>query len=168
MSDFLVKPIEPSISEQVRQSLRSPEYGHPALSETATGYGPCRSCLNVFRAGEERRLLFTYNAFTGLDSYPSPGPVFIHESSCSPYDQTSTFPPALRALPLTFEGYGSGRWLIARERPTDAEIEPAIQRLLANPAVQYIHIRNTEAGCYIARIDRSPQTLRYNTHCESG
>jgi hypothetical protein len=155
MSKFLVRPIEPSISDQVRQSLRSPQYGHPAHAELAAGYGPCRSCLNVFRAGEESRLLFTYDPFAGLDGYPSPGPVFIHESNCSPYDQSSTFPPALRNLPLTLEGYGHDRWLFARERPVDREIEPAIGRILANPAVRYIHVRNTEAGCYIARIERA-------------
>jgi Protein of unknown function (DUF1203) len=108
-----------SISDQVPESLHSPQYGHPAHSELAAGYGPCRSCLNVFCAGEERRLLFTYNPFDGLDEYPSPGPIFIHESQCSPYSQGSIFPPALRGLPLTLEGYGIGRWLVARERGTD-------------------------------------------------
>jgi hypothetical protein len=154
MSTFIVKPIEASVSDQVRESLRSPQYGHPAHAEVAAGYGPCRSCLNVFRAGEDRRLLFTYDPFAGLDSYPSPGPIFIHEDRCSPYDQASIFPPGLRKLPLTLEGYGDGRWLFARERPADAEIEQAINRIFANRDVTYIHVRNTEAGCFIARIER--------------
>ena len=154
MPTFAVKPIHPSITDQVRRSLHSPQYGHPVHAELAAGYGPCRSCLNVFRTGEERRLLFTYNPFAGLDSYPSPGPIFIHEADCAPYNQCSTFPPALRDLPLTLEGYGDGRWLVARERPAEREIELAIDRILANPAVRYIHVRNTAAGCYIARIER--------------
>jgi hypothetical protein len=155
MPAFVVKPIEHSYSDQVRKSLRSPQYGHPAHAEVALGYGPCRSCLNVFRAGEERRLLFTYDPFAGLDPYPSPGPIFIHESHCSPYDQDGTFPPALRNLPLTLEGYGDGRWLITRERPAAEQIEAAIDHIFANPTVQYIHVRNTEAGCYMFRIERA-------------
>lgn len=154
MSGFIVKPIETLISNQVRISGQSPQYGHLAHSEVATGYGPCRSCLNVFRPGEERRILFTYNPFDGVDPYPSPGPIFIHEALCSRYEQDSIFPPAIRSLPLTLEGYGEGRWLIARERPGENEIELAIQRIFDHPAVRYIHVRNTEAGCFIARIER--------------
>jgi len=80
--------------------------------------------------------------------------VFIHENACHPFDQVSTFPLELRSLPLTFEGYGRGRWLVARERPTDPEIEAAIGRLFANPNVDYIHVRNTEAGCFVAHVSR--------------
>jgi hypothetical protein len=154
MSTFIVKPIEALISDRVRASLHSPQYGHPAHAELATGYGPCRSCLNVFREGEERRILFTYNPFDGVDPYPSPGPIFIHEAQCSLYGQDSIFPPAIRTLPLTLEGYGDGRWLIARERPPENEIELGIRRIFDNPAVRYIHVRNTEAGCFIVRIER--------------
>jgi hypothetical protein len=155
MPTFIVKPIATSCSDQVRNSLRSPQFGHPVHAEIATGYGPCRSCLNVFREGQERRLLFTYNPFAALDAYPSPGPIFIHEANCEPYHEGGTFPPALRNLPLTLEGYGEGRWLIARERPVGEEIEAAIDSIFANPAVRYIHLRNTEAGCFIAQIDRA-------------
>src|ERR1700730_18505282 len=101
---FHVLPIDQSISNQVRASHRSPQYGHPAHAEVATGYGPCRSCLNVFRTGEDRRLLFTYDPFARLDADPSPGPIFIHENEWPAYDQRSIFPAALRTLPLTLEG----------------------------------------------------------------
>jgi len=150
---FRIVPIDPSISNQVRTLSRSPQYGHPVHIEVAKGYGPCRSCLDVFRTGEERRVLFTYNPFAGLDAYPSPGPVFIHEEQCEPYAAT-TFPPTLRDLPLTLEGYGTDRWLLQRDRPAEPEIENAVERIFANPEVLYIHVRNTEAGCFIARIER--------------
>lgn len=92
MLDFTVLPIPSEICEQVRQSLKSPQYGHPAHAEPAAGYGPCRSCLRKFCVGSDRRLLFTYNPFAEIDSYPSPGPIFIHENTCKPFDQISTFP----------------------------------------------------------------------------
>jgi len=143
MLGFKVLPVSPELCEQVRSSLKAPQYGHPAHAEPAAGYGPCRSCLRQFHVGCDRRLLFTYNPFAGIDPYPSPGPIFIHENACQPFDQVSTFPPELRSLPLTFEGYGLERWLVARERPTDSDIEAAIARLFANPDVDYIHVRNT-------------------------
>jgi hypothetical protein len=155
MTHFRVIPIAPSLSDQVRTSLKSPQYGHPAHVELAGGTGPCRSCLRQFRTGEEQRILFTYNPFEGLEAYPSPGPVFIHQEICVPFTGVAEFPPELRTLPLTLEGYGKDRWIIARERPSESDVETAIGRLFTSPAIEYIHIRHSEAGCYIARIERN-------------
>lgn len=154
MAGFHVLPIDPALSETVRNTLKSPQYGHPAHVELAAGYGPCRACLKQFRTGEEERILFTYNPFEGLNEYPSPGPVFIHSQTCPDYSQPETFPEELRSLPLTLEAYGDDRWIIARERPSAHEIEASVERLLNTSGVRYIHVRNTEAGCYIARIER--------------
>lgn len=154
MSPFRTVPIPEPLAAAARLERRSPQYGHPAHVEVATGYGPCRLCLDTFRVGEEARLLFTYDPFAGLDPYPSPGPVFVHAEGCRPFDAPSGFPEALRALPLTLEGYAAGRWLVARERVADGDVEGAAGRLFAHAAVAYIHVRNHEAGCYIARLER--------------
>jgi hypothetical protein len=154
LAGFRVLPIDSKLAEAVRSTLKSPLYGHPAHVELAAGYGPCRACLKQFRTGQEERILFTYNPFENLDSYPSPGPVFIHAESCPSYDAQGSFPEELRSLPLTLEAYGENRWIIARERPSMHEIESSVERLLHTSGVRYIHVRNTEAGCFIARIER--------------
>jgi hypothetical protein len=154
LAGFRVLPIDNDLADAVRKTKKSPQYGHPAHTELATGYGPCRACLKQFRAGHEDRILFTYNPFAGLDEYPSPGPIFIHADSCSGYIEPGQFPEELRPLPLTLEAYGDNRWIIARERPAANEIETSVERLLNAEGVRYIHIRNTEAGCFIARIER--------------
>jgi hypothetical protein len=155
MVGFRVLPIDPALSQAVRNTLKSPQYGHPAHVELATGYGPCRACLKQFQTGKEDRILFTYNPFAGLDEYPSPGPVFIHAESCESYSDQEKFPEELRSLPITLEAYGENRWIIARERPAADEIETSITRLLNTSGVHYIHVRNTEAGCYTARVERT-------------
>jgi hypothetical protein len=154
MTGFRTIAIDPAICWQVRKTNKSPQYGHPAHIETATGYGPCRACLKQFRIGAEKRILFTYNPFDGIDSYPSPGPVFIHTEACETFSAPLTFPGELRQLPLTLEAYGDDRWILGRERPNPDEIELVIQKCFAIPGVRYIHVRNTEAGCFIARIER--------------
>jgi hypothetical protein len=155
LAGFRVLPIDNDLADAVRKTKRSPQYGHPAHIELATGYGPCRACLKQFRTGQEDRILFTYNPFAGLDEYPSPGPVFIHARSCPCYSEPGQFPEELRTLPLTLEAYGDHRWIIARERPAGNEIETSVERLLNASGVRYIHVRNTEAGCFIARIEGS-------------
>ncbi|HZD92717.1 MAG TPA: DUF1203 domain-containing protein [Candidatus Sulfotelmatobacter sp.] len=154
MTGFRTIPIDPTICKEVRSTLKSPQYGHPAHVESAAGYGPCRACLKQFRVGAEDRILFTYNPFAGFDGYPSPGPVFIHAGSCEAFAEADNFPEELRGLPLTLEAFGDDRWILGRERPHPQEIEEAIQKCFAIAGVRYIHVRNTEAGCFIARIER--------------
>ncbi|MEW6737237.1 MAG: DUF1203 domain-containing protein [Acidobacteriota bacterium] len=153
MIQYRVIAIPEVITSQVRTTLKSPQYGHPAHVELATGYGPCRFCLKTFQKGEEQRILFTYNPFDGLSALPAPGPIFIHKEDCQQY-QGMTFPLELRSLPLVFEGYGQGGLIVEREEIISEKIEEAIERLFINSAVEYINVRNAEAGCFIARIDR--------------
>jgi hypothetical protein len=98
-------------------------------------------------------MLFTYNPFDGLHDYPAPGPIFIHEEECERFDGDS-FPPELRSLPLMFEAYGENRHLIEREPANGEGVERVIARLLGLPGVRYIHLRNAEAGCFMANITR--------------
>lgn len=150
---FKIVPISSEIAEKARRSLISPQYTSlKAFVDVATGYGPCRSCLKTFRQGEEERLFFTYNAFEGLSELPDPGPIFIHHDECREFDQ-DTFPPDLRELPLLFEGYGKDGEMIRREKAAGENIETQVAGILGSPSVEYIHIRNYEAGCFIARIE---------------
>lgn len=153
MSSIRLIPIPEHVANQVRQTLKSPQYGHPAHVEVATGYGPCRSCLRTFVEGREKRILFTYNPFEGVDSYPSPGPIFIHEKPCVPFTGNEKLDPALRKIPLVLEGFGRNRSLIAEERVADGAFEGRAETMFQNPQVRYIHLRNGEAGCFIARIE---------------
>ena len=154
MSFYRVIPIADDIVGTVRGKLQSPQYGHPAHVEAASGYGPCRSCLNTFTVGQDDRILFTYNPFAGFASYPAPGPVFIHRDVCAPYAGTG-FPEALRALPLVVEGYGDGRRLLHQEFVNTQDVEHVIGKVLDDTAVSYAHLRNAEAGCFIAHIERT-------------
>src|SRR5438067_2324004 len=143
-------------AEIVRNTLKSPGYGHPAHTEVATGYGPCRHCLRDFRVGEESRILFTYDAFYGIESLPLPGPVFIHAEPCKRYDEAAGFPSDMRSHQLTINAYGKSRSLITEEFiDNDGKVEAVIDSLLTRPEVQYLHLRDTQAGCYDFRIERA-------------
>jgi hypothetical protein len=153
--DFWVVAIPTDIVEAVRATMRSPRYDHPASEEIAGGYGPCRHCLREFEVGAERRILFTYDPFTDLERLPLPGPVFVHSRACERFPEAGGFPSELRAHELTFNAYGRGRRLVAQVYGTNAAIDANVERLLARPDVEYIHVRDTEAGCYDFRIERA-------------
>ena len=151
---FRYVAIPTRVAEKVRETLASPGYGHPARVDVATGHGPCRHCLRTFDIGNERRILFTYDPFHGLEPFPLPGPVFVHEEPCERYPEDGGFPEDLRAHPLTLNAYGRGRRVIAQLRIDDGQVEDVLERLFADPAVAYVHVRDTAAGCYDLRVER--------------
>ena len=150
---YKVIPISDEICNEVRETLVSPQYKHPASVSIATGYGPCRSCLKIFNEGKEERILFTYNSFEGLSDLPLPGPVFIHKNECTNYNE-AVFPRDLSALPVLFEGFGDSSDLIVREPIDTDQTDAQIEGIFRREDVRYINIRNAEAGCFMARIDR--------------
>jgi hypothetical protein len=148
---FTVVPIEPSVAAYVREHGRDPVWGHEAKTEVATGFGPCRACLRTFREGAEERTLFTHDSYAGISEYAQPGPVFVHAEECAPYAGDG-FPPQLRGLSLTFEAIAPGPRVLAVERTAGGDADAVIERLMAIPEVEHINVRNTEAGCFVARV----------------
>jgi len=98
--------------------------------------------------------LFTYDSFYGKEELPLPGPVFIHESYCERYPEDGGFPVDMLSHRLTFNAYGDGRRLVAQSYVSNGLIEPELQRLLGQRDVAYIHVRDTDAGCYDFCIER--------------
>jgi hypothetical protein len=150
--------IPTQVAEGVRASGASPApYRHPAHSEVAMGHGPCRHCLRTFDIGAERRILFTYDAFARRETLPLPGPVVIHAEPCERYPEDTGFPDDLRAHALTLTAYANGRVMRAEEYVSDGRVEPLLGRLLARADVDYVHVRDTEAGCFDFLVERADE-----------
>ena len=154
MSRYRYAGIPAALAAEVRQTLRSPQYGHPAHRELATGTGPCRVCLRTFHVGKEDRLLFTYQPFLEDGALPAPGPVFVHAEECTRYDALE-LPPDFRPLPMVIEGFRSGGDLVVQTRVGEEPAEAVVERIFAEPEVAYVHLRNGEAGCFMARVERA-------------
>lgn len=151
---FRVKPISANIVDEVRRTMVSPQHRSlPAFSSVANGYGPCRSCLRTFDEGNEDRTSFTYDPFAGRSNLPQPGPVFVHTRECQEF-AAEGFPAGLRQLPMYFEGFAPENNLISRVRVEPDQLESQIEQIFHDPLVDFIYVRNAEAGCFIAQIDR--------------
>jgi hypothetical protein len=150
MLRYRISGIPESLGHEVRSTLRSPQYGHPAHVETATGYGPCRQCLKTFREGDEERILFTYQPFSA-PALPAPGPVFIHREACDRFDELE-FPEELRSIPMVVESYAASGEMLERCYAGEEPIERVLERHAGDPRAEYLHLRNAEAGCFIASV----------------
>ena len=151
---YRVKAIPRHISSEVRSALVSPQYRSlAAVASVATGYGPCRSCLRVFDEGTDRRVFFTYNSFEGRFDLPDPGPVFIHETECERFEGAG-FPADLNDLPILLEAFADESRLLSRTPLVPGSADEQIAAIFDGPDVKFINLRNSEAGCFIATVER--------------
>jgi hypothetical protein len=155
MNTFRAVAIPTEMAESVRATMKSPKYGFPAYREVAAGRAPCRHCLELVKLGREESILFTMDAFHGLNVPPSPGPVYIHSENCCRYDGTGAIPEVYRGRLLTLEAFGADRKLLAEVRATDSREEAIADEMMQNLEVQYINVRSTEAGCFLFRLERA-------------
>jgi hypothetical protein len=155
MAQYKVVALSKELADQVRKTLKAPDYGHPAHTEVAGGYGPCRECLRTFHVGEEKRILFTYNPFRNVEKVPLPGPIFIHEQSCEPYPENAGFPSDLLDHAAVFNAYANGQKLVQRTfLSADEDKATALDELFHRPDVDYVEVRDGEAGCFDFRAER--------------
>lgn len=155
MNSFKAIAIPTEMAEAVRSTMKSPKYGFPAHREVAAGRAPCRHCLELVKLNQEEAILFTMDAFHGLDVPPSPGPVYIHAEECNRYEDAGAIPQTYRGRLLTLEAFGADRKLLAEVRVTDSQEENIANELLQNPKVEYVNVRSTEAGCFLFRLARA-------------
>ena len=154
MSSYRVVAIASEVAEQVRNTGKSPSCGFPAHREVAAGRAPCRHCLRLIRKDEEELLLFTYDPFRELGELPLPGPVYIHAKDCPRHPESDFIPEEYRGRLLTLEGYGDDRALVSEIRVRNGEEERAAEQLFNEAKIRYVHVRSTEAGCFLFRLER--------------
>jgi hypothetical protein len=154
MYSFQAVAISSKVAEHVRATGKSPNYGFPAHRELAAGRAPCRHCLKLIEPGREELLLFTHDPFRELGEPPLPGPVYIHAEECPRYAGSDAIPSEYRGRLLTLEGYGEGRALLREVRTRDGSELAAAEEMFRDERVRYAHVRSTEAGCFLFRLER--------------
>jgi hypothetical protein len=151
---FRVIALKDDVAQYVRREKKAPHYEHPAYTSLAAGHGPCRLCLKTFRVGEEDRILFTLDPFAGLEEVPLPGPVFIHAEDCCRYPEDGGYPETLRPYPAVLVAYAKGQRVLTQIHAAEGLQGTAIAQLLDREDVDYIIVRDHEAGCYDFRVER--------------
>ena len=155
MNSFRVVAMPTPVADAVRASGKSPKYGFPVHREVAAGRAPCRHCLRLIEPGKEDLLLFTYDPFQESGAAPLPGPVYLHAESCERHGEHTAIPEQYHGRALTLEAFGEDRRRLGETRVHDHSADDAAHRLFVDPDVQYVHVRSTDAGCYLFRLERA-------------
>jgi Protein of unknown function (DUF1203) len=104
----------------------------------------------------EAVLLLNYLHQPADTPYKASHAIFVREWAETPYRATDEIPDVLRIRPISLRAFdASGDMVDADLVIAGGDLEPTVERLLANPEAAYIHAHYAKRGCYAARIDRA-------------
>lgn len=115
---------------------------------------PCRISLEDARVGEEV-LLVHYEHQAENTPYKASHAVFIRKGVEQAFPKVDEIPMLFRHRLMSLRAFDVHHSMIDAEAVEGTAMENAIERLLSNPAVDYIHLHNAKPGCYAALITRA-------------
>jgi hypothetical protein len=102
----------------------------------------------------ETLLLLNHVCQPANTPYRASHAIFVREGAEHGYDRVDEIPEVMRGRIQSLRAYDDADMMVDASLGRSDDIAALIVRLLANPAVAYIHAHNAIRGCYAARIDR--------------
>ncbi|HWK06863.1 MAG TPA: DUF1203 domain-containing protein [Puia sp.] len=160
MKKFKIIPLSEEYARKIRENQKD-DFGNEIIEQIATGKGPCRVSLKPFSVGEDTRLLLSHSPFKINNAFDQPGPIFIQKKEVEAYKDIYRFPPEIKAdkesFPLTLIGYSKEQKMVFTRLVGDDDIDLLIPQIFEEKeAVDYLHVRNAKACCFICKVERVP------------
>jgi hypothetical protein len=117
---------------------------------------PCRVSLH-YTPPSETALLLTYTHQPATRSpFHASGPIYVSEGARETFDRLGDVPPVLsQSSSLSVRAYDGEDMIVDADVVPGAEVQRAIERMLAKDEVGYLHVHFAPRGCYLARVDRA-------------
>jgi len=115
---------------------------------------PCRISLRDCDLGDEV-LLLNHVSHQSDNPYRASHAIFVSKSATEAADYVDTIPPALDRRILSLRAFDQSGMMADAALVQPGEADPAIRKLLANPATMHIDAHNAIRGCFAARIERA-------------
>jgi hypothetical protein len=115
---------------------------------------PCRVSLEDAEPGETV-LLLNYEHQSADTPFRASHAIYVRENGVEAALRVGEVPNLFRHRVMSLRGFSEAGMMLAAEVAPGAELEPAVERLLAKPDVAYLHAHYAGMGCYAARIDRA-------------
>lgn len=142
-SGIRVEPLPPELPVTAWRTVTDPDGG-----------APLRCCLRDSRPGE-RIVLGSVTPPGPAGAYAETGPVYVHADRC-PGPASAGYPAEFRGRPQVFRAYDQNGMLLGGELVEAGDGQEVVaERLLADPAVAFLHSRNVLPGCYMFAIRRA-------------
>jgi hypothetical protein len=105
----------------------------------------------------EKLLLLNYTHQPADTPFKASHAIFIREGADVRYDRLNEIPEVLHVRTISLRAFDDAGMMRNAELASGEAIRPAIERLLADPNVAYLHAHYAKMGCFAARIDRAGQ-----------
>jgi hypothetical protein len=115
---------------------------------------PCRVSLADAEPGEEV-LLVNYEHQSADSPFRASHAIYVRRGAAQARLQADEVPEALRLRTLSLRAFDAAGMLRAAELAEGTVIEAAIEAMLRDPAVEYVHLHFAKPGCFAARVERA-------------
>ena len=123
------------------------------LADAQPGF-PCRVSLQDAQVGETL-LLVNYEHLAVASPYRSRHAIYVRQNAQRAELSVNEIPEVMRTRVLSLRAFDGAGMMLDADVAQGSEVEPVIQRMLGNSAVEFIHAHNAKQGCFSARIDRA-------------
>ena len=148
---YRILPLATEVADAARRAVAAGEADHALIvADSPNGY-PCRHCLTWATPGD-RMVLFTYAAVAN-GPYQERGPIFVHAEPCPRYAGVTSYPSDFRSGRV-IRAYDNRNFIIDARVVNGEGPEAAIEHLLQNPRVAFLHVRSVGYGCYTMGVER--------------
>lgn len=115
---------------------------------------PCRVSLADATPGDTL-ILTNYQHQEAHTPFRAAHAIYIREGATRAEPAVGEVPRLLRSRILSLRGFDAEGMMVAADLADGTALESAVDTMLADPAVDYIHLHYARPGCYAARVDRA-------------
>lgn len=126
--------------------------GVARMISTGSGF-PCRITLRDLPAGASA-LLMNYAHQPAQTPFQSRHAIFVGEDAAEKYDAIDQVPEMLQSRLLSIRSFDAQHMMIDADVVEGVAAAEMIERLLANPDAQYLHVHFAKHGCFAAKAER--------------
>ena len=120
----------------------------------APNSAPDRISLRDADVGEAV-LLLNYEHQPAASPYRSRHAIYVIEGEQRTFDEVNVVPGVMRRRLLSLRAFDGEGTMVDADVVDGREVEPLIERLLADPRTAYVHAHYARRGCYAARIEKA-------------
>ena len=122
------------------------------VADEPSGF-PCRVSLADANVGDEL-LLLQFDHLLTRSPYRACGPVFVRRGARRAVLAPGEIPPYVTRRWMSVRAYDADDMMIAADLCDGSDVRGAIEGLLADPAVAFVHLHNARRGCFSCRVER--------------
>lgn len=103
----------------------------------------------------ETMLLLNYTHQPANSPYRSSHAILIREGASEAYDAVDEIPEVFAVRTMSLRGFDENGMIVDAALASGDGIAAAIERLLAQPEIAYVHAHYALMGCFADRVDRA-------------